>query len=140
MELADLTQLKNLKEMIDYAAENFGDTTFLEYKIPGGIEKKSYLDFKAACDALSRMFEAKGFDKPHAAIVGPTSFEWIASYFGAANCGGAAIPLAPSETVQMNCKLMEFADTDVLIFDSKHLDLFEEAKKSLAEHQAFHQR
>ena len=48
MVLNDLTKLKNLKEMVDYAAENYGETTFLEYKKDGGIEKKTYREFKVA--------------------------------------------------------------------------------------------
>lgn len=46
MILNDLTKLKNLKEMVDYAAENYGEIPFLEYKKDGGIEKRPTANLK----------------------------------------------------------------------------------------------
>ncbi|MGN0448042.1 MAG: iron-containing alcohol dehydrogenase [Acutalibacteraceae bacterium] len=131
MILDDLTQLKNLKEMIDYGAENFGTRIFMEYKENGGISKKSYLQLKASCDTFTAMLNKKGFHKAHTAIVGPTSFEWVVAFFGTANSGGAAVPLAPNETDEMNCRLMEFADVTVLAFDQKSRSLYEAAKANV---------
>ncbi len=131
MILQDVTQLKNLKEMIDYGAENFGERNFIEYKENGGISKKTYSDLKLACDSFSRMLEAKGFTEPHCAIVGPTSFEWIVTFFGTADTGGAAVPLAPNETDEMNCKLIDFADVNVFAFDKKHVSLYEYVKANV---------
>lgn len=121
--------MRNLKHMVDYAAEQFGDTDFLQYKTEHGIACKSYKEFKAACDSFSLMLESKNLKNAHVAVVGPTSFEWIVSYFGCANSGGVAVPLAPNETVDMNCRLMDFADVDVLVFDAKSKPLYEQAKK-----------
>lgn len=131
MELQDLTQLKNLKEMVDYAAENYGDRIFMEYKDNGGISKKTYADFKLSCDSFSRMLLAKGFKNAHTAIVGPTSYEWVVTFFGTGNCGGASIPLAANETDEMNTKLIEFADTTVFAFDKKHESLYKCVKENV---------
>ncbi len=131
MVLQDLTQLKNLKEMVDYAAENYGDRTFMEYKENGGISKKSYADFRLLCDSFSRMLLAKGFDNAHTAIIGPTSYEWVVTFFGTGNCGGVSIPLAANETDEMNTKLIEFADTTVFAFDKKHKSLYESVKENV---------
>lgn len=127
----DLTQLRNLKEMVDYAAENFPERDFLQYKVPGGIESKTYSQFKKDCDSFSRMLEANGFHNAHIAIIGPTSYNWIVAYFGSANSGNVAVPLATAETVDMNCRLMDFADVDVLVFDEKSKALFNAAKEQL---------
>ncbi len=131
MEIEDLTKLKNLKEMVDYAAENFGDATFLEYKENGAVSKKTYAEFKLSSESFSNMLVKSGIAKPHVAIVGPTSYEWIVSFFGAANCGGAAVPLAPNETDEMNEKLIDFADVDVFVFDKKHSDLAKRVKENV---------
>ncbi len=137
MILEDLTKLKNLKDMLNYAAENYGDMDFMRYKSQGGIEHKTYKQFKAAADSFSRFLEKEGFSSPRVAIVGPTSFEWVVSFFGAADCGGVAVPLAPPETDDMNCKLMDFADVDVLVFDAKHRSLYEQAKETLEKTKIF---
>lgn len=131
MELNDLTQLKTLKEMVDYAAENYADRTFIEYKENGGIAKKSYADFKLSCDSFSRMLLSKGFDNAHTAIIGPTSYEWIVAFFGTGNSSGASVPLAANETDDMNTKLIEFADTTVFAFDKKHETLYKSVKANV---------
>ncbi|MGN0469148.1 MAG: AMP-binding protein, partial [Acutalibacteraceae bacterium] len=131
MILNDLTKLKNLKEMIDYGAENFAERTFMEYKENGGIAKRTYSQLKASCDTFTAMLNKKGFPKAHTAIVGPTSYEWIVTFFGTANSGGAAVPLAPNETDEMNCRLMDFADVTVFAFDQKHRSLYEAVKANV---------
>lgn len=131
MILEDLTQLRNLKEMVDYAAENFGERTFIEYKENGGISKKTYNDFKLSCDTFSKMLHEIGLSEAHTAIVGPTSYEWIVTYFGSANAGGVAVPLAPNETDEMNTKLIDFADVTVFAFDKKHTSLYESVKANV---------
>lgn len=128
----DLTTLRNLNEMVRYGAENFGERNFLEYKNPDGtIASKTYAQFKAACDSACISLTERGFGGAHVALVGPTSFEWITGYFSAAMTGGAAVPLAPSETDEMNCRLMAFADVSVFAFDKKHESLYKLAKETV---------
>lgn len=131
MILDNLTELRNLKHMVDYAAENFGDREFIQYKVPGGIEARTYCELKKDCDAFSNMLEAKGLTSAHIAVIGATSYNWIVSYFGTVATGSVIVPLAPSETVEMNCRLMDFADVDVLVFDCQSKNLFDEARKKL---------
>ncbi len=125
----DITELKNLKQLIDYAAREFGDRDFMQYKTEYGIAHKTYAELKSICDKFSNMLEKKNLKGAHIAIVGATSFNWIAAYFGTADSSGVCVPLAPNETTDMNCRLMNFADVDVLVFDSKCKSLYEEAKK-----------
>ena len=131
MILQDLTQLKNLKTMINYGAENFGARNFIEYKENGGITAKTYNQLKVSCDTFSRMLSERNISEAHTAIVGPTSYEWIVTFFGTANSGGAAVPLAPNETDEMNCRLIEFADVSVFAFDKKHLSLYKLVKENV---------
>lgn len=61
----------------------------MEYKENGTIAKKTYADFKLSCDSFSRMLIAKELFKAHTAIIGPTSYEWIVTFFATGNSGGA---------------------------------------------------
>ncbi len=127
----DLTKIRNLKHMVDYASENFPEKDFIQYKIPGGIESKTYANLKSACDAFSRMLEEKGFKGAHVAVIGPTSFNWIVSYFGTVATESVIVPLATAETIEMNCRLIDFADIDVLVFDVKSKPLYNAVKEKL---------
>ncbi len=131
MILDDLTELRNLKHMVDYAAENFAEQDFIQYKVPGGIESKTYSQLKKDCDAFSNMLEDKGLKGAHVAVIGPTSYNWIVTYFGTAATESIIVPLATAETADMNCRLMDYADVDVLVFDEKSRPLYEAAKEQL---------
>ena len=131
MILEDLTKLQNLKRMVDYAAENFADRDFIQYKVASGIEAKKYSQLKSDCDAFSLMIEAKGLVGAHVAVIGPTSYNWIVTYLGTAAAESVIVPLATAETVEMNCRLVDFADVDVLVFDKKSKPLYEAVKSSL---------
>ena len=115
----DLTKIRNLKHMVDYASENFPDRDFMHYKISGGIESKTYESLKTDCDAFSLMLEKKGLRGAHVAVIGPTSYNWIVTYFGTVATDSIIVPLATAETAEMNVKLIDFADVDVLVFDEK---------------------
>lgn len=132
MLLDDLTRLRNLKHMVDYAAENFSDRDFIQYKVSGFIESKTYKQLAEDCDAFSNMLEKKGLNGAHVAVIGPTSYNWIVAFLGTAATGSIVVPLATAETVDMNCRLMDFADVDVLVFDEKSKALYEAAKEQLS--------
>ncbi len=127
----DLTLIRNLKHMVDYASENFPERDFIQYKIPGGIESKTYKSLKCDCDAFSLMVEEKGLRGAHIAVIGPTSYNWIVTYFGTTGAESVIVPLATAETVEMNLKLIDFADIDVLVFDGKNKPLYEAVKEKL---------
>ncbi len=129
MILNDLTKLRNLKNMVDYAAENFSDRDFIQYKSASGIESRTYAQLKGDCDAFSLMLGANGLSGTHVAVIGPTSYNWIVTYFGTAATGSIIVPLATAETVEMNCCLVDFADVEVLVFDEKSIPLYEAVKK-----------
>lgn len=131
MILDELTKLRNLKHMVDYAAENFSEQDFIQYKVPGGIESKTYSQLRKDCDAFSIMLEKKELKGAHVAVIGPTSYNWIVTYFGTAATESIVVPLATAETVDMNCRLMDYADVDVFVFDEKSRPLYEAAKEQL---------
>lgn len=131
MLMEDLTKLRNLKHMVDYAAGEFPEREFIQYKVAGTVEAKKYYQLKKDCDAFSIMLEQKGLKGAHVAVIGPTSYNWIVTYLGTAAAESIIVPLATAETVDMNCRLLDFADVDVLVFDEKSRALYESAKEKL---------
>ena len=123
MILEDLTTLRSLKHMVDYAAENYGGDPFVTWKTPDGIVSRTYCDFKADTEALGRFFLQNGLQGAHAAIIAANSYAWLAAYFGTANCGSVAVPLAANETPEQLCRLTDFADCSVVFLDKAHAGL-----------------
>ncbi|MBE6811718.1 MAG: iron-containing alcohol dehydrogenase [Ruminococcaceae bacterium] len=119
----ELKDIKTLKNMIDFAADRYPENDFLLFKDNGSVANKTYLQLQAASDAFSRLLENRNMKGAHVAVVGPTCFEWIVTYFGTVAADSVIIPLAANETDDMNRQLCEFGDTDVLVFDKKHESL-----------------
>ena len=95
--MSDKTYMRNMrsfKELLDTCARDFGDVHFMEYKVNGGVEAKTYIELKTCADAVSRFLESKGLKGCHAALVGGASFHWVAAFMGIVDTGSAAVPLA----------------------------------------------
>ncbi len=127
----ELTDIRTLKNMLDYAAEKYPSNDFILYKEHGNVANRTYLQFQQAADAFSRMLEAKDLKGAHVAVIGPTCFEWILTYFGTVSADSIIIPLAANETDEMNCQLCDFGDADVLVFSKQHESLYKLLQKTL---------
>ncbi len=123
-----MTRRRNFKHLLDTCARDFGDVHFMEYKVNGEVCAKTYADFKADADAVSRYIESLGLKNVHVALIGGASYEWVTAFFGIVDTGCAAVPLAPAETDEMNVKLVDFADCRAFVFDSKHESLYRKLK------------
>lgn len=116
-------QITNLKELIDFAAETYGEKAVIRYKKKKDVIDKSYLDLKRDSEAFSRTLDAKGLLGKHVAILGPTSYEWIAAYFGIANSGGVAVPIDKELPAADICDEINRADVAALVYDSGYADV-----------------
>ena len=66
----------------------------------------------------------------HIAVIGPTTYEWIISYFGAVNSGCVAVPLDASLPAADLCDLLNRADISVLMYDSLRKDAAKLARET----------
>ena len=126
-----MTRLHNFKHLLDTCASDFADVHFMEYKVNGEVESKTYRQLQADADAVSRFLASRGFQSAHAALIGGAGYRWVTAFFGIVDTGCAAVPLAPAETDEMNVKLVDFADCQILFFDSRHKSLYEKLRESV---------
>ena len=70
-----------------------------------------------------------GEPKSHIALIGATSYLWIASYFGIVDGGNVAVPLDVSLPAEELCELIDRADVTILILDEIRKDVIEAAKE-----------
>lgn len=118
-----MMKIHNMKEIIDFAAENYGESPAIKYKVKKEVVVKSYQDLKKDSEAFSRTLEKLHMLEKHVAIIGATSYSWIVSYFGTVNSGSTAVPLDVQLPVEGLCELIERADISVLVYDEIRQDL-----------------
>ncbi len=112
-----------MKEIIDHAEKNYGDQAAFRYKVGKEIVEKSYRDLKKDSQAFSRVLEKQDMLGKHVAVIGPTTYEWIITYFGTVNSGGVIVPLDALLPAEEVCELLNRADISVFVYDELRKDV-----------------
>ena len=86
-------ELKTLRDIVDQSAALYGTAPAYRYKVKKAVEDKSFLDVKNDTMAMGRMIEHLGLSGKHIAVLGPTSYPWIISFFGITGSASVAAVL-----------------------------------------------
>lgn len=122
-----------IREILVQAAERFGDKDAIRYKIgKDKIESKTYSQLKEDSGRFSGALKEMGMKGAHVAILGATSYEWIAAYFGTVCCGSVAVPLDASLPAEELSALIDRSDAAALVFDESRSDAAKLAKEKCA--------
>ncbi len=84
-------QIKDLAELVNSAAELYGDKDYLRYKRFKEDRTLSFSGLKTLVDAVGTALFETGCGA--AAVIGETAPEWIVSYLAAVNGGRVIVPL-----------------------------------------------
>lgn len=110
--------IKDLRELVDYAASRHGARDAYRYMENRVIASKSFLDLQKDTRAFGRALKALGMEGKHVALVGPTSYQWITAYLGTTNSGGVIVPLDAQLAPQDLCELISRSDASVFVYDN----------------------
>lgn len=114
---------KTLKDIINYSAKTYGEQAAYRYKVKKEIEDKTYLELRSDSMAVSRMVEKMDMKGKHIALLGPTTYSWIVSFFGITNSASVAVPIDVQLPADAICELLERADVEMLIYDELRADV-----------------
>lgn len=125
-----MMSIENMRDIINYAAKNYGDNIAFKYKInKNELETKSYNDLKNDSETISNVLDSLNMLEKHVAIIGSTSYAWIISYFGVVNSGGVIVPIDDKLPVNDVCELIERSDSEILIYDNNRIDVAKKVKE-----------
>ena len=122
--------VQTLKDVVRYAAENYGDQPAYRYKVKKEIVEKSCNQLLKDSMAISRMIKSFDMKGKHVAILGTTTYQWITSYFGVTGSAGVAVPIDAQLPADAICELLERADVEMLIFDVIRADVAAAVKEN----------
>lgn len=114
--------IKNMKDIIDYAAKTYGVQPVFSYKVKKEIRSKSYQELQRDSQAFSRVLAHIGTEESHVAVIGPTSYEWVVSYFGTVNSNRVIVPIDALLPAADICDLLNRADVSILVYDELRAD------------------
>lgn len=125
---------KDFRELINYAANNYGDDSafILKHKEKKEISYQhvSFAEFRDEINALGTAMLKSGYKDKRIAIIGKNSYPWILSYF-AVLCGiGTCVPLDKGLPFDEAESSLERSYADILIFDKDHVGMVAKLQKS----------
>lgn len=119
-----------IREILDYAAETYGGEDAVRYKIAKNqTESKSYAQLQEDSERISGVLKELGTQGMHVALIGMTSYLWIAAYLGIVNGGNVAVPLDVSLPASELCELINRSDAEVFIYDELRKDAADLARE-----------
>ena len=104
-------KVNTVRDLIDLAAERYGDKPFIKYLEGDRITEKSFSELRSNSLALSRYIRSICPRRMHIAVIGKTTYEYITALTGTLVSGNVFVPFAPNISVNEACEL--FADGDV---------------------------
>ncbi|MGN0537906.1 MAG: AMP-binding protein [Acutalibacteraceae bacterium] len=118
----DKKNVKTLQDLVRLSAAEYGEKIFLKEKNGNDISEKSFNTFWSDVRKVAGIVEkTKEQDKAvHAAVIGPTSYAWLISYFGTVCGGNTAVPLDALLPCADICDLLQRADVSVFFYDKRY--------------------
>ena len=123
-------EYRTIRDILTNAEKCFGNEDAIRYKTgKNEIAAKTYTQLKEDSERITALLKKLEESKCHIALIGATSYLWIASYFGIVDGGNVAVPLDVSLPAEELCELIDRADVTILILDEIRKDVIEAAKE-----------
>lgn len=118
----DKTKISTILDLARESARENGDRVYIREKAGKDIRDKSFNDFyNDACRVCAFVNEVRGGGEPaHAAVIGPSGYAWIISYFGTVFGGNTAVPLDALLNPEGIVELLNRSDSAIFFYDARY--------------------
>ncbi len=120
-ELYENLNIKNLKELVNYGAENYGKSpAFLVKDKPGGPYREvSFISFRNDINNLGTALLDMDLAGAKIALIGENRYEWVVSYLAVVNGVGVIVPIDKELPEEEITNLLNRSGADAIIYSSK---------------------
>lgn len=118
----------SVRELLDNAAEKYGDATFIKYLKNGEVVEKSFATVRSDSLALCRKLRHLSDKKLHIAITGKTNYEYLVWLTAVLTSGNVAVPFAPAISAKEAKMLFDRADIDMVFYGNEFADKADDVK------------
>ena len=126
----NVRSFENLKEMIGYAKDNYGQNSAFKFKNKETKElyTMSYNDYIDDVNALGTALISIGLKDKRIGLIGENRYEWEESYLSV-TCGtGVLVPLDKALTEKELLSLIERSEIEAIFFTNKYAEIMQKAK------------
>ena len=122
--------LKNLKELVDYGAKEYGKKAAFKYRKNDQITEISFEQFKVDVNSFSQyLLENDIKDGKRVAVLGENSYEWIVTYFAVINSNNIIVPIDKELKPGEIANLLNDSETIMLVYSKAKEKCTQEMKE-----------
>lgn len=92
-QLHERLSFQNIREMIEWAADTYGERPAFSFAKGKATERVSYITLRDDVRALTSELLARGVTGRHVILVGKLSYDWALLYYSVLSAGGVLVPL-----------------------------------------------
>ncbi|MBP3922544.1 MAG: AMP-binding protein [Ruminiclostridium sp.] len=129
----DKNKIKTLRDLYEEAAALYGDAPYVKEKAGKEIVEKSFSQFADDCHRVANYLLTEVGEKLHAAVIGPTSYAYLVSYFGSVSTANPIVPLDAQLPCPDLCELLQRADITVFFYDKRYAPMLDAIKSACPE-------
>ncbi len=126
----DKNKIKNLRDLYEEAGVLYASDVFLKEKAGKEIIEKTFARFRDDCHRLAGYLLSEVGNEFHAAVIGPTSYAYLVSYFGTVSTANPIVPLDAQLPCPDLCELLQRADVTVFFYDKRYAPMLDAIKAS----------
>lgn len=123
-------ELLTVRDLVDFAAEKYGDKDFMRFFRGEQMLAKSYNEFRKDALAVCRYIRNADPKRKHIGFIGKTSYEYVACLTGMIFSGNVVVPFAPDISVEEACTLFDDGDIEMLFCEEEFAQKAEQIKEN----------
>lgn len=122
--LYDVEKFGTIKEMMELAVKEAGDTVAFKFRRDGQIQDVTYRQFYADTMALGTALASLGMGDRHIAMVGENSYNWIMVYLTVLKSSGVYVPIDKELPFADIMNIVNDGDCEVVFYTKRYEDDF----------------
>ena len=119
-----------LSSIIEKSAAQYADIPAVRWAVKKKMEDRTYTQLDAARKKVWNGLKERGFAGKHIAIIGTSSYPWIASYLGVVSGNCIAVPLDPGLPAEELADLLNRSDSEAVFISPKLKSLIPTVQES----------
>ena len=125
----DAPMIENLKHLIEYATENYGNSPAFTFERKGEDITVDFIQLKNDIYALGTYFYSLGLKNgDKIVVIGEISYEWIVTYFAAVDGSNVIVPIDKELGATEVANLIKSCEAKAFVYAESKAKLIEEAK------------
>lgn len=123
--------MKTIRELIDYSAEKYAESTAVHYEFNGAMCEISFSRLKDHVYTIGYEFCKTGLEGSHIAIIGGLCYQWFVSFLSVICSGNVAVPIDKELSMQDIQALILKSDAEAVIIDGSSAEQLACLKENL---------